>query len=65
MKGSQKRGVRLTYPNDYSLGEDFAETFGAYVVTEVCFWKTWRQMDYPKEYPLHYEFAKRVFGIEY
>ncbi len=61
--------IQETYPNALSEGEDFAETFGVYVV-----WRTYTfgsrhgksgHLNYPQEYPLHYQFAKRVFGIEY
>jgi hypothetical protein len=62
-------GMLWTYVNGYTEREDFAETFGAYVA-----WRSYRfrgsngrtgNLNYPVEYPRHYQFAKLTFGIEY
>jgi len=49
-----------------SEGEDFAETMGAYPVWRFYAFSdspTRKKLDYPHEYPLHYEFARHfVFG---
>lgn len=61
-----REGPIWTYPNAYSEGEDFAETFGVYVVYKTyTFSRRNRKLNYPLEYPLHFGFAKSVFGIEY
>lgn len=59
-------GPIWTYVNEYSENEDFAETLGAYPVYKShTFLRRGTRLNYPHEYPLHYEFAKNVFGIEY
>ena len=62
----KREGYIWTYPNAYTEQEDFAETFGAYVVYKrYVFRRRGTELNFLSEYPLHYDFAKRVFGIEY
>jgi len=65
-----REGPLWTYPNAFSEHEDFAETLGAYVVWHSYVWGARHghpagKLDYTGQYPLHYQFAKSVFGIEY
>lgn len=65
-----REGPLWTYPNAFSEHEDFAETLGAYVVWHSYTWGARHDhsagsLNYSGEYPLHYQFAKSVFGIEY
>lgn len=59
-------GPIWTYPNGYQENEDFAETLGVYPVWKsYTFRKRGTTLNYPVEYPKHYDFAKGVFGVEF
>ncbi len=66
-----REGPLWTYPNGFSEHEDFAETLGAYVVWHNYTWGARHghpggNLNYSGQYPLHYNFAKEVFGgVEY
>jgi hypothetical protein len=67
-EGIAREGFLWTYVNAYTEREDFAETFGAYVIwRRYSFRGLSRQgvLNYPAEYPRHYKFAKDIFKIEY
>jgi len=60
---SQREKYLPTYPNAQSEGEDFAETLGLYMGHAYYYPNKWsRYPKYPENYPLHYNFAKKVFG---
>jgi hypothetical protein len=58
----QTEGLLPTYPNQGVSGltrikESFAESIGLYVVWDKLVFRCCGQVDYPNEYPLHYNFA--------
>ncbi len=69
---SVREGFLWTYPLGKRESEDFAETMGVYVVYKIYFFSRGQIETRPTfgrfsfaPYPLHYDFAKRIFGIEY
>lgn len=74
---SNREGYMWTYPNCLTESEDFAETLGNYVVWKYYNYGNRSRsadcggshsggpLNYPQAYPLHYQFAKGIFGIEY
>jgi len=64
---SRDGGYLRTYPNDKTDFEDFAETAGLYVGVKYYCNPRWCGINYPREYPAHYNFAKEVMfgGLEY
>lgn len=64
----RREGSLWTYPgySGYTESEDFAETIADYVVYKVyVFKKGTARFSFLPRYPLHYDFAKSIFGIEY
>ncbi len=63
---SSIEGFLHTYPNQKTIWEDFAETIGLYVGEPVYHPAKWGSFDYQARYPLHYFFARDLFGgVEY
>ncbi len=63
---SVREGFIRTYPNEKRESEDFAETLGVYPVYKTYVIRgSGKALKYQQEYPLHYEFARGVFGMEY
>ena len=62
-----REGLLPTYPNAKSYTEDFAETIGMYVGHSFYYPAKWSAYPkYPESFPLHYQFAKELFGnVEY
>lgn len=66
---ANREGFLWTYPNNLTESEDYAETLGDYVVWKYYSWGPRHgrsgRLNYPGDYPLHYQFAKNMFKIEY